>query len=178
MTTTSDDIRPKAPGTDDHDTGPAPGEPPPGEDALRPSADPPASDPSGPACDADHESVLAARVAELEAALADARRTLESAERTRDLEGRLRDAGAVDLETALLLAERALEAAGEADPAGIVDDLARDKPFLFLSGPASAGAAMAPQAARNVALESARDEAMRGDRRALLRYLRLRRRDD
>lgn len=109
---------------------------------------------------------------DLESQLVAARAGLSEAERRRAIDAELLAAGALDLETARLLAEPAVGADGE--PAEVIAELRRRKPFLFRSAPAasamSAGAGPARPAADLAAL--ARES---GDRRALLRYLRSKR---
>ncbi|MEL6797531.1 MAG: hypothetical protein AAFO89_12005 [Planctomycetota bacterium] len=118
---------------------------------------------------AEENEVLRVRVAELEAALAGVERRFE-------LERSLADAGVIDLETAMAVAEVRVDAGDT--PAAIVSELVASKPFLF-RGPRSSARGSALGGA-SVAAESSlsglADEARRsGDRRALTRYLRKRR---
>ncbi|MEO1716957.1 MAG: hypothetical protein AAFR76_07565 [Planctomycetota bacterium] len=118
---------------------------------------------------AAENEALRGRVAELEA-------TLAGVERRFELERSLADAGVIDLETAMAVAEARVDA-GDA-PASIVSELVASKPFLF-RGPRSSARGSALGGA-SVAAESSlsglADEARRsGDRRALTRYLRKRR---
>ncbi|MGP1273643.1 MAG: hypothetical protein ACTS22_09955 [Phycisphaerales bacterium] len=118
-------------------------------------------------------AALQERVAELESALA----AMESLHK---LERELLDAGVVDLETALALAEPRVRAGEEAS--AVASSLVSGKPFLFAS-PVLHGAGAgggSSQSARSGAsaggLGSLADEARRtGDRRVLTRYLRQRR---
>lgn len=125
--------------------------------------------------DEDRLEAALARIEELEQQLA-------LSERGRELEGQLRMAGAVDLETALTMTLSILERSereSDGEPVSVADavgELRRTKPFLFSAGgPGEAGmspmvASLAEDAGR--VAERARET---GDRRLLLRYLRLRR---
>ena len=115
------------------------------------------------------------RTIEAYARALEAREALDAVERRQRVDRALADADAIDLESARLLTEVAL--GGESDIEGAVADLRRRKPFLFRSrgvraGPAPGG--RAPQAAEGL-IEAAEEAARTGDRRALLRYLDLRR---
>lgn len=130
---------------------------------------------------------IAARLAELEAALASARGALDAAERRHSVDLALIGADAIDLEATRPLVESILSAAPSgADPAAVVADLRRRKPFLFrqrtdargAGGGSGIGAASsaAPASTAPAPLEAAaRQAASTGDRAALLRYLRARR---
>lgn len=111
----------------------------------------------------------------LTAELAQAREALDAAERRHAIERELIRAKAIDLETAALLTETAIQNMDDADVANAVAELRRAKPFLFRN--ASAGsAATTPIDDGNGELTRAADAAREtGDRRALIRYLRLRR---
>lgn len=113
-------------------------------------------------------AALVARVSELESALS-------ALECGHALERALLDEGVIDLETALALAGPRV--AGGEEAGAVAADLARSKPFLFRRAPASAGASASGVAGGGAAtLSSLASEARRsGDRRALSRYLRLRR---
>ena len=122
------------------------------------------------------------QAAELEARLTQAHDDLETAraalierDRAHDLDLALSAAGAVDLDTARLLAQRAALEAPDADPTDLITRLAREKPFLFRrrAHPASAMAPMPDNP--NPLLTSTRQAAAAGDRTALLDYLRARR---
>jgi len=123
------------------------------------------------------------QAAQLERQLADLREELDSAraaaaerDRAHELDLALSAAGAVDLDTARLLAQRAALDDPDAPPADLVHLLTREKPFLFSRRGADASS-MAPVAdhAPRHALSAARDAAATGDRAALLDYLRARR---
>ena len=101
-----------------------------------------------------------------------------SAESARsDLERQLVEAGAVDLETAMVLAERKL-AEGGMGVAETVESLKNTKGFLFRRPVSVSGAsalAGTPMRSRDSLEDLARQAQETGDRRAVLRYLRKRR---
>lgn len=124
------------------------------------------------------------RLHEAEAHLAEARAALERSERLRAIDNALLRRGVIDLETARLVGERAIDAMETPDAEAMVAELQRSKPFLFrreAAAPvrepvaASAMAPHAPEPPRTSATDTARRAAMTGDRAELLRYLRLRR---
>lgn len=156
-------------------------------DPTPPSADGP---PRAPDDDLDwRRRALEAETAadELRAALEQAQRqvaqaheALDACETRRAIDAALFETDALDLETARLMTEAAVARMPQPDVAGAVEELRRDKPFLFRAAvipgaPAalSARADAAPGADLAGALEEA---AVTGDRAALLRYLRLKRR--
>ncbi|MEO1511945.1 MAG: hypothetical protein AAFU70_07735, partial [Planctomycetota bacterium] len=113
--------------------------------------------------------------------LREALAALARAERKTEIDAVLLEAGAVDLDTARLVVESELSAAGDLEVGAAVATLRATKPFLFRSSePATAGmtfsAAPFADAPDGQGLDeiaaSARET---GDRRELLRYLRLRR---
>ena len=127
------------------------------------------------ALDAEREvEELKLELAETAAQLGQARAALDAAEREHELEAQLHRAGVVDAETARALIGPRVEA-GEG-VASVLAELRRTKPFLFgeaygargsIGGVSGGGIDPA-----EVAAEQARQS---GDRRALLKYLRLRR---
>jgi hypothetical protein len=130
--------------------------------------------------DADHRSGddLRSELAEAQSALAQTRLALEAVERRRALERAVADQGAIDLDAAVLLAEPLLAAAagGQRSPVEAAAELRRTRPLLFRPPPARRTSAMAGEVERAPALDEAALRAREtGDRRALLRYLRLRR---
>lgn len=137
-------------------------------------------DPHAPA-DTPAPTEVEARIDSLERALRETRTLLDRAERSRALDAALAGSGAVDLETARLLAERAIDAQECATPAAAVASLRQRKPFLFRraqrSEPAHPGSAMSARPREDDAAlaTAAADAAHTGGRDALLRYLRLRR---
>lgn len=116
---------------------------------------------------------LSERVSELESTLAQTREALDAVERRQRIDRALMEADAHDLESARLLTEVALGAGEDTEIDAAVADLRRRKPFLFRSR--SARAAPASQRATDALSTAAEHAARTGDRRALLRYLELRR---
>lgn len=127
------------------------------------------------------------QVRSLEGELVSAQQQLASLERRAEIDRELSRASAVDLETAGLLAELALHEMDEPDVSAAVAEMRRSKPYLFegagsFGGRAgmSGGSAMsvgadAETGTRRV-LDSVADQARSsGDRRELLRYLRMKR---
>jgi len=118
------------------------------------------------------------RVVALERSLHEAQSALAASERRRSLERALLEAGAVDLDAAIAVAERVSGDDDEgADAAQTVAALRRSKPFLFRDTSRVSGAAMSARApAGRPGAERAADEAAAtGDRASLLRYMRARR---
>lgn len=105
------------------------------------------------------------------------RNALTRAEQRLDLERRLRRAGAIDPETAAVIAE-SIHRGDTPDAEQTVETLRRDKPFLF-TRTTRAGWGMAPEPAARTErdeIESLAESARTtGDRRQLLDYLRRRR---
>lgn len=107
------------------------------------------------------------------------RQQLESIERRQRIDQMLVESEAVDLEAARLLTEVAVAQMDKADVKLAIDELKKRKPWLFRRNGAAAGGPMTarsrPQAGHdlNQAAQAAADT---GDRRDLLRYLRMRRR--
>ncbi len=125
---------------------------------------------------------LEARVAQLEGLLASAREALRASERRHEIERAAREADAHDTETVALLTEIAVGAMDEPDVRLAVEELRRDKPFLFrpaarrthAAGSMSASVDRGPTLGAE--LGTLADEARAsGDRGALLTYLRERR---
>ena len=121
------------------------------------------------------EGAVEERVAELESALAEAQAALATSERQRVIAGALADAGALDVETAALLVERAMVGEEAVDVTEIVRDLKKRKSHLFRSATVGAAQAVMDEGAPDALLEAAAHAAEAGDRVSLLRYLRLRR---
>ncbi|MEM1330628.1 MAG: hypothetical protein AAGG07_08720 [Planctomycetota bacterium] len=121
---------------------------------------------------------LEPRLRELEAELEAAEAQVRIAERRQQIERELSEAQAVDLETATLLTEAAVEGMDAPDVGAVVSDLRRRKPFLFRADPQGplglSGGAEQPSGDR-LAQEAADRARGSNDRRELLRYLRLRR---
>lgn len=118
---------------------------------------------------------LRLKLAETEQLLSQAREALDAAERKHTIERELWSQGALDVETATLLTEAAIAGMPKPDARAAVAELKRRKPFLFRA-PSPAASAMSPHApAANSLDQAAADARSSGDRRALLRYLRLKR---
>ncbi len=117
---------------------------------------------------------LESRLAESEKSLAASREALGTAERRREIERELSRLGAIDLETTALLTEAALAGAEKPDAKAAIAALKRSKPFLFRAPvrASAMSAAVEPTSGLESAAAAARES---GDRRALLRYLRMRR---
>ncbi len=127
------------------------------------------------------------RAAALEQELVAARAELQQERLTRQMENELRRAGAIETEAATaLLRERvrgAQEAGKEVDVRGFVAEMKKAKGVLFgggaktqVSPPSGAtGAARSERTSVEAATQAAEAARASGDRRALLRYLRLRR---
>jgi len=117
---------------------------------------------------------LEGKLAAAERSLGESREALDAAERRREIERELARQGALDIETAALLTETAVAGMDKADAKTAIGELKRSKPFLFRA-PARASA-MSGAVEAESGLESAAAAAREsGDRRALLRYLRMRR---
>lgn len=140
-----------------------------GPDIATPDADT-ADTPDIPAELAEVRKALA----ESEAALAAARESLDASERRRQVERALLEADTIDLEAAAMLTEAAVAQMETSDVASAVAELRRTRPHLFRQR-SSLGGAMSPHIEAPGEIERAAEQAGAGDRRALLRYLRLRR---
>lgn len=129
----------------------------------------------------------AARIADLERQLNEANQRAASIEQAHRINELLREAQAIDLDTARLLVERAMSADASRQPAAVVAEIVASKPFLFSrdapdatssrQGPSRTGV-MGPRQTDPVPapLVEAADEArLTGRRGDVLRYLRLRR---
>jgi len=124
---------------------------------------------------------LTDRLAQTESSLDLARQTIDAVELRRTIEHDLAESDAIDLETATILTEAALESMDEPDVAFAVQELRKRKPFLFRSqsqrpSAMSAHGAGVGGVAGGGALDDIAESARRsGDRRELLRYLRMKR---
>ena len=104
-------------------------------------------------------------------------RPLTTESRRHELEKMLADAGVIDIETALVLAERKLESEGVTVEQA-VSSLMSSKGFLFRRPERASGAsalAGSPARSKDSLEDLAREASETGDRRAVLRYLRRRR---
>jgi len=121
-----------------------------------------------------HEALGAAQ-----AKLSEADQTITGLERRQKVDALLSEADTVDLEAARLLTEQAVSTMDEADVELAIKDLRRHKPYLFRHRQNQAASAMGPSMdtpAQDPAEHAAEQATRTGDRRDLLRYLRLRRR--
>jgi len=148
---------------------------------ANPASPPPAQEP-GQSADTDPDSkpdqALQEQVQTLNDELAAARQTIDALERRQRIDALLADQEAVDLEAARLLTEVAVAEMPDADLASAVAELKRDRPYLFRSPTRGMHAGvMAPRSEPEptAPLQAAEQAARSGDRRDLLRYLRLRR---
>ena len=110
--------------------------------------------------------------------LDEAKQTITGLERRQQADALLMDAEAIDLEAARLLTEQAVLMMDDPDIKMAVDDLRRHKPYLFRRRLDPDHSAMAPaihSTGHDPAEQAAQNAARTGDRRDLLRYLRLRR---
>jgi multidrug efflux pump subunit AcrA (membrane-fusion protein) len=120
---------------------------------------------------------LSKKLAESKQELDAAREDLQSLERRQRIDQLLMESDAVDLEAARLLTEIAVQQMEEPDVQIAVSELRRRKPFLFRRTSSGAGSSMSPKPrGHGHTLDDAAGEAVTtGNRRDLLRYLRLRR---
>ncbi len=118
------------------------------------------------------------RMDEMQSQLTASKQTIDQLERRQRIEAELAEEEALDVEAARLLTEVAVQQMREPDVKLAVADLKRHKPWLFgQKRPATAGAmpARSMSAQKPEALVAAETAASTGDRRDLLRYLKLRR---
>jgi hypothetical protein len=123
---------------------------------------------------------LTADLESLTAELAKAREMIASLERRQRIDALLAESDAVDLDVARLLTEAAVQQMSEPDVKLAIDDLRKHKPYLFRrrhsgTGTPSAAAMGARTVTSSPVAEAAETAAQTGNRRDLLRYLRLRR---
>lgn len=118
---------------------------------------------------------LEARISEIERELTSARTQAQQATRAKELELELALAGAVDLETTMLLAQHTLEQDDAADVSTVVADLKRRKPFLFRSAAVPSAMSQSVAPVGTMLDELAEEARQSGDRASVLKYLRARR---
>lgn len=117
---------------------------------------------------------LEAKVAELDGALRTSREALNASEQRRQIERALAAEGAFDIDAAADLVQAAI--AEGAEVSGAAADLRHRQPDLFRSRALKRSAVMSREPLEAPQLDDAAVEARTsGDRRALMRYLRLRR---
>lgn len=121
---------------------------------------------------------LRQRYDDLQQSLAEAEFQVALTERRRQIDQMLIESDAIDLEAARLLTEATIEQMDDADVELAVEELRARKPYLFRRSATCSGGSLSPHPRRNghPASEAAEAAAVTGDRRDLLRYLRLRRR--
>jgi len=115
----------------------------------------------------------------LQSRLDEAESTIQQLERRQKIDATLATAEPIDADAVRLLTEQAIQQMDEPDVDAAVNELRQSRPYLFRQKTARRGPAMAARVDDEPAPESERaadDAAMTGDRRDLLRYLRLRRR--
>ncbi len=125
--------------------------------------------------------VLAEQLAQAQTQTAQLSEQLNSVQTEQKLVRQLAAAGAVDLETAVLIAKARMQGQSQADAAGVIEQLKKEKQYLF--GGAGAGATPAKTAGARDRLTSnetileraAKKAATSGSRADLHEYLRLRR---
>ncbi len=110
--------------------------------------------------------------------LSEAHEAIDACELRRAIDAALFETDTVDLETARLLTEAAVMRMPDRDVSLAVGELRRRKPFLFRAAPGAVASAQSARASgAGDDLAGALEEAsVTGDRSALLRYLRLKRR--
>jgi hypothetical protein len=124
-----------------------------------------------------------AKLAAVEAELAAARRKLAEAEVRRQVERRVAEVGAVDVDAAAVLVERAIaqgseaiEKVGAREIARAVEELKKRKPALFRAARVAAGVtAIGAKVVGAATSDAARGAIRPRDRKGLLEYLRRRR---
>lgn len=125
-------------------------------------------------------SDLADQLRARDAQLEDLRRQSARLERRGAIERGLAQAGALDTESLALLVESRLERDEDATPSRVIAQLQRERPALFRASPARASAISPSHPSQGssgrAVVDRAHDDARAtGDRRALMKYLRLRR---
>lgn len=121
---------------------------------------------------------LERELGELRSAYAASQETITALERRERIDALLTESGTIDLEAARLLTEVAVAGMEEPDVSAAVADLRRHKPYLFDRGGVGLPSAMGPREpehAPDPAADAADQARTSGDRRDLLRYLRMRR---
>ncbi len=123
-------------------------------------------------------AMVKSKLDEMQSQLSASKQTIDQLERRQRIEAELAEEEALDVEAARLLTEVAVQQMREPDVKLAVADLKRHKPWLFgQKRGATAGAMPARKMSAQVpeALVAAEKAASTGDRRDLLRYLKLRR---
>jgi len=120
---------------------------------------------------------MRAELAALREQYGESQETVTALERRAKIDALLSEADSIDFGAARLLTEAAVSEMDEPDVALAVEDLRRHKPYLFRNDDAVAVslAAHLPDDGQGDQQQAAQDARASGDRRDLLRYLRLRR---
>jgi len=121
---------------------------------------------------------LNGQVRELNHRLDEANQQISGLEHRQRIDALLMEADVIDLDAARLLTERVVVEMEEPDPKQAVEDMRRHKPYLFRRRAHADPSAMSPSVpshGQEPAEIAAQEAARTGDRRDLLRYLRLRR---
>ena len=126
--------------------------------------------------------LLGKELAESKARVSEMEEQLRNLSIEQELSRKLAASGATDIEAAVLIAKSRLEAQGEGDLDGVIDQLKREKQYMF-SGPVStgvgtrktAGARERVSSSQTVLEKAAQRAAVTGNRTDLHEYLKLRR---
>lgn len=119
---------------------------------------------------------LQRELGECQKLLDEAREAIDAAGRRNQVERELVRQGAIDLETTVLLTEAAVASMPKTDVAAAVADLKRRKPFLFRgSKPGGSMASLRDGAVPDESASLAAQARASGDRAALMRYLKSKR---
>ena len=125
---------------------------------------------------------LAEQLAQAQSRVCEMDEQLQSLQIEQKLIRKLAAAGAVDLETAVLIAKTRVEGKEKADLDGIIEQLRKEKQYLFagqagvgVTARKTAGAKDQMQNSQTVLEKSAKEAAMTGSRTDLQKYLKLRR---
>jgi alanyl-tRNA synthetase len=114
----------------------------------------------------------------LQSKLDEAEQTIQHLERRQKIDATLAEAEPIDTEAVRLLTEQAIQQMDEPDVQTAVEELRHGRPYLFRQHTTGGTSSMAARFNDETGRESehaAEQAAMSGDRRDLLRYLRLRR---
>jgi uncharacterized protein YhaN len=125
---------------------------------------------------------LAEQLSQAQSQVCEMAEQLKSLQIEQKLMRKLAAAGAVDLETALLIAKAVVEGKEKADLDGVVEQLRKEKQYLFagqtsigMTAKRTAGAKDRVQNSQTVLEKAAKEAAITGSRTDLQKYLKLRR---
>jgi uncharacterized protein YhaN len=125
---------------------------------------------------------LAEQLAQAESRVCEMAEQLQGLQIEQKLMRKLAAAGAVDLETAVLIAKAGVEGKEKADLDGVVEQLRKEKQYLFagqtgvgMTVKRTAGAKDRVQNSQTVLEKAAKEAAVTGNRTDLQKYLKLRR---